>query len=1131
MAVTYGFYNALNHDRLYDAIQMSSIFDGIIQDGIFSTIGTSMIVTAPEDGMFVDVGPGRAWFNHTWTLNDTEYPVEAEEAEVVLDRIDAVILEVNAAAEVRANSIKFLKGTPSSNPVKPTLTHNAEVNQYALAYVTIRAGQTTIFQSDIENVVGTDETPFVTGLLQQVSVEQLLLQWNDDFYRYFAAFQAHNNAEFNTWMEAKVVEYNEWYAAMEAEGAHDLETFDIWFQHMKDQLDEDAAGHLQAEIDELAEACEKGSVFTVTTEESTLIGRSCVISQGVESVTKQFDANGVAAFPSMPYIGTIHVEATDGDNVAQGSMNIPYFGRYTIDIAFWAATLNISTSADGLIGRPITITKGGVVVGTTSFNQSGRATYKVHEAGTYIVSSSTAGGDEYAATVVVTEETAYPVNLGIPSGATATPTDDIQTWLKCASIYDKSYTLLADVLEDYYTCERLFSDSNACDYMARSSSWAAVITADASVMEQIGKYDYCCSKLLSNATWAAAIIASDYADYIISFTSVPKMTGANTPSGEASAGNIYGSGYAGWKVFDRATSAGDGTYWFTTANPPASNRWVQYDFGFDIILTEVQISNNGTSSNRSYFVRNFKIQGSSDGVTFTDIYSGTADNSKNWPNYDKHVINDNSTPYRYYRLLATSTYTDGFVLIEELQFIGYIPHINPTVDIIHSAAYDTIYYYDANSVERQLCVTDENGNGTVDWSEMEPGIYTFYSTVAKNPDNLSEEYSRTVKITRTTTEVYLMPPGTFYWNGFEDSELEICSTANGWVVSSRTHVSPTFNPNYIHCDSSSGSSDSMVGSKRERTISLTSMIANPLEILSNEGGEIAIKTVKGSGGSGIYKAPSTTGIQKVTLKPDSPMTGYLYAGANNGRDIDIYTLGILIPRSVTLYSAANDTVYYIDENQHHVTFAVTDETGAASVDLGLIPQGTYTLYSTIAKDPDNLSNPYSKTITIGPDTKSIKVMPDGALYWYGWKGFSTTRSITYNGFSGYSLVGEAIAAFEQNRLSMSFSLSNKQYRSSVFVTDEPFIDAGDTIHCIGSCNTYNNNEICHRTNAAATRQDTYVSIDTEQAYNGSYRTLCFTTIDSNSGSGNTPTQDYVTPSTSVSMSNGYIYAIFKTHDS
>ena len=228
MAVTCGFYNALNHDRLYDAIQMSSIFDGIIRDGIFSTIGTSMVVTAPEDGMFVDVGPGRAWFNHTWTLNDTEYPVEAEEAEVVLDRIDAVVLEVNANPEVRNNRIYFVKGTPSSNPVRPTMIHNAEVNQYALAYVRIRAGQTTIFQQDITNVVGTDETPFVTGLLQQVSIENLILQWEAEFNDHFSNWVTGNEAEYDTWttnmqnsytawMNGKISEYATWFATMEIE--------------------------------------------------------------------------------------------------------------------------------------------------------------------------------------------------------------------------------------------------------------------------------------------------------------------------------------------------------------------------------------------------------------------------------------------------------------------------------------------------------------------------------------------------------------------------------------------------------------------------------------------------------------------------------------------------------------------------------------------------------------------------------------------------------------------------------------------------------------------------------------------------------------------------------------------------
>ena len=251
MAVTYGFYNALNHDRLYDAIQMSSIFDGIIRDGIFSTIGDTMIVTAPEDGMYVNVGSGRAWFNHTWTLNDTDYPIEADQAEVVLDRIDAVILEVNSSTEVRANSIKFLKGTPSTNPVKPTLTHNAEVNQYALAYVRIRAGQTTIFQSDIENAVGTDETPFITGVLQQVSIETLLKQWEAEFNTYFTNFKNTSTTEFNNWFAAKVSEYTAWFAQMQTNMDSNFDDFDAWFQRIKGQLSEDAAGHLQVQIDNL----------------------------------------------------------------------------------------------------------------------------------------------------------------------------------------------------------------------------------------------------------------------------------------------------------------------------------------------------------------------------------------------------------------------------------------------------------------------------------------------------------------------------------------------------------------------------------------------------------------------------------------------------------------------------------------------------------------------------------------------------------------------------------------------------------------------------------------------------------------------------------------------------------------
>ena len=44
MSVTYGFYNSINGDRKYNALEMSSIFDGIIVDGVYMSIGDALNV-------------------------------------------------------------------------------------------------------------------------------------------------------------------------------------------------------------------------------------------------------------------------------------------------------------------------------------------------------------------------------------------------------------------------------------------------------------------------------------------------------------------------------------------------------------------------------------------------------------------------------------------------------------------------------------------------------------------------------------------------------------------------------------------------------------------------------------------------------------------------------------------------------------------------------------------------------------------------------------------------------------------------------------------------------------------------------------------------------------------------------
>ena len=184
MALTSGFFNSINEDRKYDALQMSSIFDGIIRDGIFMHYGTSMVVKASA-GMQVIIGVGRAWFNHTWSLNDSLYPIMIDQSEVVLDRIDTVVLEIDSTLAVRTNSYKVIKGTPAANPVRPALIKSASFNQYPLCDVRVGRLVTTINQTNITNRVGTSDCPFVTGPLELMNVDALIAQWGEQWTHFY----------------------------------------------------------------------------------------------------------------------------------------------------------------------------------------------------------------------------------------------------------------------------------------------------------------------------------------------------------------------------------------------------------------------------------------------------------------------------------------------------------------------------------------------------------------------------------------------------------------------------------------------------------------------------------------------------------------------------------------------------------------------------------------------------------------------------------------------------------------------------------------------------------------------------------------------------------------------------------
>ena len=186
MSLTYGFYNSLNHDRKYDARQISMLFDGLITDGVYRSIGSAFAVSV-NSGMILNVAEGRAWFDHTWTLNDTIMTVTLPEAHSVYTKIVAVIIRVDKAN--RVNSIVCKEGTAGSEPKKPTMDKTANLSEYPLAYVTIDPGVTGISPGKIEQVIGSSECPFVTGVIQGVSIDTLIHNWKDEFDILFAQME------------------------------------------------------------------------------------------------------------------------------------------------------------------------------------------------------------------------------------------------------------------------------------------------------------------------------------------------------------------------------------------------------------------------------------------------------------------------------------------------------------------------------------------------------------------------------------------------------------------------------------------------------------------------------------------------------------------------------------------------------------------------------------------------------------------------------------------------------------------------------------------------------------------------------------------------------------------------------
>lgn len=204
MAQESGFFNAKEvegtMDRIYDAQQFADYFALFIDDGVFINPANQLQVVQ-KTGLTVTVKAGWAYIEGYWYHLTEDSPItiganatEQEIQTVIGVRLDKVNRKVAIFKRDAATSIL---------PV-----NNGTIHELILASISLGVGVSSVTDSMI-----TDRRPdktycgYVKGVLEQIDTTNIFAQFTD--------------------------------------------AFNSWFEEVKGQLDEDAAGNLQNQINEM----------------------------------------------------------------------------------------------------------------------------------------------------------------------------------------------------------------------------------------------------------------------------------------------------------------------------------------------------------------------------------------------------------------------------------------------------------------------------------------------------------------------------------------------------------------------------------------------------------------------------------------------------------------------------------------------------------------------------------------------------------------------------------------------------------------------------------------------------------------------------------------------------------------
>ena len=358
----------------------------------------------------------------------------------------------------------------------------------------------------------------------------------------------------------------------------------------------------------------------------------------------------------VPSFGTYTIDAILGGDDAQVSLNVDAVKVFTVDDSHFYADITVTYPT----GATVSCSKSGE---TTMYATGSPYTFTVHATGTWTL-TCVKGGITKTTTVSITTSGQTESYNFTPTGSTVTPTDDVETLLLCAGVWDSTLTTISAVISDASTLSAVIASNNAVDYLVRSTIWVSDFCSDSTAMSYIGLNNYCANTLLTDADWLDAIVNSTYKESVLN-VKVPAMTDATHPSGEVISSGQY-TNYYGYKAFD-GTNSHQSDSWLTGG---VSNVYIGYIFVNQTKVVNVYIENRTLAGGDTSVceIKTFKIQGSNDGTTWVDITDVLTNVSGEL--VGTYFIFDNNNYYSGYRVFVLSSYNSSYVGAGKIQFYG-----------------------------------------------------------------------------------------------------------------------------------------------------------------------------------------------------------------------------------------------------------------------------------------------------------------------------------------------------------------------------------------------------------------------------------------------------------------------------